>query len=541
MRASASKIRRTPLFAASVLGMMTAAILYTAVQHKTTVEFASVNNRIVAQCLGRRSKAQRLAYWKDQAGADMSTLSAGQFSEGNNASSVTYNRDIAPIVFKHCAQCHRPGEVAPFSVLTYEDIRPWAWLIGIVTANRYMPPWPPGFTSDFAFKGSRRLADEDIILIRQWIDQGALEGDPSDLPSAPNFSDGWSLGKPDLIVELPMPYTLAPVTEATSVDTYRNLVMPIPINQSRWGEAVEIHPGNKRVVHHAIMQVDRLQTGRRLDAKEPEPGFGGMDMGSTENPGGHFIGWAPGKEALKMPEGMPWPITPGTDLILQLHMLPGPHPTQVTPEIGLYFTDTPPRRQPFGLVLRNGLIDIAPGQRDYVVEQSVTIPVELEVLSVFPHAHYLGRDVRTIATPPNGKQMTLLHIKDWDFGWQDEYRFEDPVQLPAGTQISMQISYDNSADNPRNPHNPPQRVVAGNRSSDEMAIVVLQVLTDHPGDELLVREAVARHRLETNPNGWFSHNLLGISLRAQGRIEEAIEHFFTAERLNPNNTDVIYN
>ena len=238
---------------------------------------------------------------------------------------------------------------------------------------------------------------------------------------------------------------------------------------------------------------------------------------------------------------MPWRITPGTDVILQLHMLASQESEPIAPRIALYFADSPARRQPFGLVLRNGLIDIPAGERQHVVEESVTIPVDLEVLGVFPHAHYLGRDVKALATLPGGEQKTLIHISDWDFGWQDEYRYEVPVRLPAGTEVSMRFAYDNSADNPRNPHDPPQRVLGGNRSTDEMAIVVLKVVSDDPSAESRVREAVARSRLETNPEGWFSHNLLGVALRNQGRDEEAIEHFFAAERLNPNHTGVIYN
>ena len=534
---SAARIKPTHIAASLVFGTLAGGALFALVlgnsaDKTTTASVTGIANRIVSLCLGRRSKAERLAYWKQQSGIDLSQLPVS-----DAPATVTFSRDIAPILFEHCAKCHRPGEVTPFSVLTYQDVKPWAWLIGIVTANRYMPPWPPGFNGALAFKGERRLPDEDIVLIRQWLEQGAVEGDADELPPAPEFMDGWQLGTPDLVVTLKHPYSL----DAGDTDVYRNLVLPIPIERSRWVKAVEIRPGNKRVVHHAIMQIDRLQTGRRLDTAEAGVGFSGMDMGSTENPGGHFIGWAPGKASIEMPEGMPWRITPGTDLILQVHVLPTEQLETVAPQIGLYFTDTPARRQPFGLVLRNSLIDIPAGERAYTVGESVTIPVDLEVLGVFPHAHYLARDIKTLATLPDGTEKTLIHISDWDFGWQDEYRYQSPLRLPAGTRISMRFSYDNSAQNPRNPHNPPKRVTAGNRSSDEMAIVVLQVLTDRPEDESLVREAVARSRLETNPNGWFSHNLLGIALRTQGRSEEAIEHFYAAEKLNPANLSVIYN
>ena len=244
-------------------------------------------------------------------------------------------------------------------------------MIGIVTANGYMPPWPPGFEDGLSFKNARRLAERDIGLIRRWIEEGAAQGDPTELPAPPNFPDDWQLGRPDLVVGLPAPYVLP----AGHEDEYRNLVLPIPIEQSRWVKAVEIRPGNRQVVHHAIMQVDRLQTGRRLESAELGPGFSGMDMGSTENPGGHFIGWAPGKEPVEVPPDMPWRITPGTDLILQLHMLPSDQPESVNPKVGLYFTDRAASRQPFGLVLRNSSIDIPAGAQAHMVETSVTLPV----------------------------------------------------------------------------------------------------------------------------------------------------------------------
>ena len=529
---SRSRPNLSRLVAGLLLGVTAGAVLYAVALHVPGESVRSATDRIISLCLGRRSKAERLAYWKEQSGIDLSQLPVF-----DGPASVTFNRDIAPILFEHCARCHRPGEVTPFSVLTYQEVQPWAWLIGIVTANRYMPPWPPGFDTEFSFKRERHLADKDIALIRRWLEEGAVEGNPADLPAAPEFGDGWQLGEPDLVVASPTAYTLS----GGGDDDYRNLVLPIPIDRSRWVRAVEIRPGNKRVVHHAVMQIDRLQTGRRLDAAETGTGFSGMDMGSTENPGGHFIGWAPGKEPIELPPDMPWRITPGTDLILQLHMLPSAEPQTVSPKVGLYFTDRPALRHPFGLVLRNSLIDIPAGERNYVVEESVTTPVDLEILGIFPHAHYLGRDVRATATFPDGSEKTLIHIKDWDFGWQDEYLYKEPVQLPAGSRISMRLSYDNSAENPRNPNHPPKRVVGGNRSSDEMAIVVLQVLAKQPEDESLVREAVARSRLQTNPHGWFSHNLLGIALRSQGRNAEAIEHLLAAERLNPRHPGVIYN
>ena len=514
------------------LGALLGYWAYTGFEARTSPEADQLATLEFPRCLGQRSKAQRIAYWRQRTGTEPISLP----TDAGDAS-VTFNRDIAPILFERCAVCHRPGEVTPFSVLTYEDVKPWAWVIGVVTERRYMPPWPPGDRADAQFEGERKLDDAEIALIKKWIDEGAAQGDAADLPPAPNFPDTWLNGEPDLIVTLEEPFLLP----ADGVDVYRNLVLPLPVDQVRWIRSVEIKPGNKRTVHHAVMQIDRFGTGRRLDEAEPGVGFGGMEMGSTENPGGHFIGWSPGKMPNVVPEDMAWKIGPGTDIVLQLHMLPSGEVETIKPQIGLYYADKPSTRQPFSLVLRNSNIDIPAGETTYTVEDDVTLPVDLQVLGVYPHAHYLAKDVKAVAALPDGRELTLIHISDWDFGWQDEYRYSQPVELPAGTRLSMRYVYDNSAENPKNPSSPPRRVMAGNSSLDEMAILMLQVITEGPNSEAQVREAVMRSRLEKNPNSWFAHNLLGAALRAQGKTDEAIEHFLAAGELNPGYAGIAYN
>lgn len=452
------------------------------------------------------------------------------------AATVTWSRDIAPILFEHCAGCHRPDGIAPFSVLRYEDVEPWAWPIAVATAKRRMPPWPPA-PGDYAFRGERRLGDAEIALIRRWADQGAVEGDAAEAPAAPELPEGWRLGEPDLVVSLAEPYPLP----AEGGDIYRNFVLPAPVDEPRWVRAVEIEPGNKRIVHHAILQIDRLGALGRRDRLEPGPGFGGMELEPAENPGGHFIGWSPGRVPQPLPEGMAWRLEPGTDLVLQLHLLPSGEPEAVAPRVGLYFTDEPARAHPFALVVRSSDIDIPPGDDRYVVEAAVELPVDVEVLSVYPHAHYVGKEILARATLPDGRRRTLIHIPDWDFFWQDEYHYAEPVRLPAGTRVSARFVYDNSAANPRNPNNPPKRVVAGVRSTDEMAILMLQVLPERESDHALLREAVMRARLEADPQNWFAHNLLGVALRAQGRLEEAVRHFEASLAASPGHPMVLYN
>ena len=301
-------------------------------------------------------------------------------------SRVTFSKDIAPIVFEHCASCHRPGEIAPFSLLTYRDVRPWAVAIARATHARSMPPWKPEPGYGHEFVGARRLDPQQIGLIQQWVDGGAVEGDPADLPPPPVVVPGWRLGEPDLIVRLPDPYALP----AGGADILRNFVIPAPIREGRYVRAFEFHPGNSRVVHHANIRVDRTRRSRQLDAADRDPGFDGR-LTTAEFPDGHFLGWTPGQLPPPLPAGMAWRLDENSDLVVQLHLHPADTPQTVQPSIGLFFTDTPPARTPLMLRLGRQNIDIAPGDRDYVVRDSYVLPVDVDVHAVQPHAHFRAR------------------------------------------------------------------------------------------------------------------------------------------------------
>lgn len=455
----------------------------------------------------------------------------------------TFNRDIAPIVFEHCASCHHPGGSGPFSLLRYDDVRKRASQIATVTASRYMPPWlpEPGYGR---FAGDLRLGAADIELFRQWAESGTAEGDPKDLPPAPQYAEGWQLGKPDLVLMMPEAYTLT----ATGEDVFRNFVIPVPasaVTSTRYVRALEILPGNRRIVHHANIIIDRSGEARRRDAEDPDVGFSGMDVNiatSSFEPESHFLFWKPGTSEWSEPEGMAWRLDKGTDLVLNMHLQPSGKAEPVQASIGLYFTEKPPVDFPMLLQLeRDGALNIPPGTRDFAISDELRLPVDVDLLAVYPHAHYLGKEMKAWATTPGGERQWIIWIKDWDINWQAVYRYEKPLHLPRGTVITMRYTYDNSASNPRNPSRPPRRVKAGNRSVDEMGHLWIQVLpkpqaprANEKGDARLALQKVAMQaRLAKYPGDPTAHFNLGAALASEGRQPQAILHYREALKAKP--------
>jgi tetratricopeptide (TPR) repeat protein len=454
------------------------------------------------------------------------------------ATSLTYTKDIAPILFRSCAPCHRPGEAAPFSLLTYNDAKSHARLIEEVTQRRLMPPWLPA-ADDPKFADDLRLSDADIARLRDWAESGAGEGNPADLPLAPQFVEGWQLGQPDLIVKATKAYSLA----AGGSDVYWNFVFRAPVDRPRWLKAIEIRPGDKRLVHHANVMVDRGQTAR-LREKNPGDGFGGMELtieSELFDPDSHFLFWKPGSAPYVEPDGMAIPLDANSDLVLNMHLQPSGKAETLQPTLGLYFTDKPATLHPILLQMENdGGLDIRAGAKNFVVSDDFTLPVSVSLLAIYPHAHYLGKNLEATAKLPDGTSRTLIHIPNWDLNWQAVYRYSEPMTLPAGTKITMRFAYDNSADNVRNPNHPPARVVAGNRASDEMAHLWVQVLPtdgtsggDGGDPRTLIQEAMAQHHLERNPEDFEAHYNLAALLQARGDLAGSYRQFSEAVRLRP--------
>jgi hypothetical protein len=392
----------------------------------------------------------------------------------------TYCRDIAPVLKANCVTCHRPGEVAPFSLLTYKDVRKHGRLIAGIVKARIMPPWKsvPGYGE---FVGARRLTEEEVALIQKWFQAGMPEGNQKDLPEPPKFSSGWQLGTPDMVVTMPEPYKL----RAEGDDVLRNFVLPLTIPAGKYIRAVEYRPGNRRIVHHAVLAVNNAQLLQKLDDADPGPGFAQASVPGWMLPGPLGI-WTPGRQPMPLPEGfaVQWP--PAAALVLQLHLSPSGKPESEQSSIGIYFTDQPPSKRMVDVLLEDLRIDIPPGEKAYRTRDSVILPVEVDVFGLFAHMHYLGKEVKVTARLPDGTEKTLLWINDWNFKWQMYYQNVEPVRLPANTELVMECVHDNSAENPNNPSLVPQRVRWGEQTRNEMSDVLVQVIAVNESDSLLL-------------------------------------------------------
>jgi tetratricopeptide (TPR) repeat protein len=460
---------------------------------------------------------------------------------------LTFTKDIAPIVWNRCASCHRPGEIGPFSLITYDDVRRHAAQIATVTARRIMPPWKP-VEGKGDFQSGRRLTDAELQSLQQWIASGAPEGDPSALPRPPDAIDGWQLGTPDLVVHMAEEYTVP----ADGTDVFRTFVMPIPVAVARYVRALEFHPGNARVVHHANLGVDRTRSSRQLDARDPEPGYSGSMERDARYPEGQLLGWTPGQAAHPVPGGTQWRLEPGSDLVVQLHLQPTGRVERLAVTVGFFFTDAPPTRTPIGLRLGSETIEIQPGATEYIVADRYQLPVDVEVLAVQPHAHNLARRMEAKADLPDGTTRWLIAIDDWDFRWQDVYRYAEPFVLPKGTTLSMRYTYDNSAGNPRNPHRPPARVVWGQNTSDEMGDLWVQVIPRAAADEPILTADLRRKThtedlaaytklMQQDPANPLRHDAVASLYLDAGMMDEAIAEYQQSLRLNRESAPTQYN
>ena len=451
---------------------------------------------------------------------------------------ITFNKEIAPIVFQHCSPCHRPGESAPFALLGYDDVRKRAKQIVEVTQRRYMPPWLPD-PALVHFVGERRLTAEQLGLLQQWAAEGGVEGRAGDLPPRPQWNTRWHLGEPDLVVR---PHAIFRLT-ADGPNVYRNLPIPIPVNARRYVRGLEFR-ANSRAVHHAFLRFDRTGEVLALDGKDGQPGFYGLHTPKSAESPVTFASWQPGKTPRFYPADLAWPVEPNTVLVLQLHLQSIGKEEPIAPEVAFYFTDQPGTAIALKLPLDSYSLEIPPGVTNYAATDSFVLPVDVEIRSVLPHAHYLCRRMSGYAELPDGRRQWLMEIKDWDFNWQGDYEFAVPVRLPKGTKLSMEYTYDNSTNNMRNPNHPPQLVRYGMQTGDEMAelwlLAVMKSQEDlsalqtalHPrfiNDVILTGEMMLRQ----NPRDAKALVDIGSALVMAGRLPEALERLHLALQINP--------
>ncbi len=459
------------------------------------------------------------------------TLLASCLLTANTATAApTFGHDIAPIVYKNCAPCHHTGGAAPFPLVRYEDVLKRVNTVVATTRTRYMPPWLPqdGYGH---FANPQRLTTAEIATIAEWARLGAPKGPDGEIPEPPHYSDDWQLGPPDLIVESPNSFSVP----AAGPDVYWNFVFRPQIPATRYVRAMEIRPGNQKLVHHANLLIDR-------QGSAAEKGFPGMDLAifrSVFDLDSHLLFWKPGGPPLEESPGLSWRLDPGSELVLNTHFHPNGKAEQVRPSLGLYFTSDPPTRFPLVVQLEHDdALHIPAGTTDFPISDSLVLPMDADVLAVYPHAHNLAKLMEAWAILPEGSRVWLVRIPDWNLAWQSVYQYDPPLFLPKGSRIEMHYHYDNSSANLRNPNHPPIQVNGGNRTVDEMGHLWLQILPHGSGDHRReLEEAVMRHRVERNPRDFQANLNLGAVLLSRLNTQGAVTALRTAVAVQPSSVE----
>jgi hypothetical protein len=422
----------------------------------------------------------------------------------------TFTEDIAPIIYNNCTECHRAGQAAPFTLKSYNDVKKRARLITKVTEDHYMPPWHP-VEGHGKFVDERRLTTDELATLKNWHKTGMAEGPADKLPEPPKFASDWLLGKPDLIVKMPKAYTM----RADGSDIYRSFVIPLDMKEDKWVAGFEVRPSARAVLHHVIIRIDQSGEARKADGAKGTPGFSGMrgigrsSRGSRRGGSndvfsgslGGLGGWAVGGTPRILPLGLARKLPAGADLVLNSHFHPSGKEEEEQTTIGLYFTDKKPDRTLIGFQVPpvfgsiSGL-DIPAGESNYELKSKFTTPVDIDLIGVGAHMHYIGHTAKAHATLPDSTIKPLFYIDDWDFNWQGRYIYDEPIRLPAGTTVEGTVSFDNSAANPHNQFNPPRRVRWGLESSDEMGSVIFSAVPASEADLDEFNAAVRDHAVD---------------------------------------------
>ena len=395
-------------------------------------------------------------------------------TSATNRSSVTFTKDVAPIVQAHCQTCHRPGEGAPFSLLTYESARPWAKAMKRMVLERAMPPWfEDGHTEKFA--NNRSMTQAEIDTIVAWANAGAPKGDPNDLPPPKQFVEGWSIPKPDITFQLPKPF---PVPDSGVLE-YQYVILPTGFTKDTWVQYVEAAPTDRSVVHHIVAYVRRPGSNYFKDKPkgvffEAPPSKTGEKADPDDVPSDWLVGYAPGQPPDIFEHGQAKLVPVGSDLVLEVHYMPEGKATTDQSSVGLVFAKEPPKERVMTLSAINETFQIPPGDPNYRVDASFTVRHDVTLLGMHPHMHTRGKDMQYRLVFPNGETRTILNVPQYNWHWQLWYNLANPIELPKGTKIECRAHFDNSAKNPENP-DPTKTVIWGQQSFDEMMVCFFNV------------------------------------------------------------------
>jgi hypothetical protein len=353
---------------------------------------------------------------------------------------VTFAKDVAPIFNKACIECHRAGEIGPFALTSYKESRPWARSIKEKVVAKTMPPWLAD-PNHGKFANDRSLSEKEIATIADWVDGGAAEGNPKDLPPTPKFAEGWNIGKPDQIFKLPEPFAVP----ASGVVDYKYFNVATNFTEDKWVTAAEIRADKRNVVHHIIVFV--------------------MDKGQQKL----LVGWAPGEQPAQMSNGLAKKIPVGATLRFQVHYTPNGTEAKDQSYVGLIYAKEKPKNELQTMPILNGRFVIPPGDPNYQVESTFTFKDDGYIHSLMPHMHLRGKDFKYTVTYPDGKSEVILSVPKYDFSWQSNYNFTVPIRAPKGTRVDCLAHFDNSTGNKFNP-DATKEVRWGDQTWEEMMI-----------------------------------------------------------------------
>jgi copper type II ascorbate-dependent monooxygenase-like protein len=389
------------------------------------------------------------------------------------ASSPTFAKDVAPILYKNCANCHRPGEIAPMSLLTYEQARPWAKAIREQVASGQMPPWHAG-ESHGTFANDRRLSEQEKATLIAWVDSGALKGEEKDLPPAPTFADGWEIGAPDVVISMPKPYE---VKGEGTID-YQYFQVPTNFTEDKWVQAIEARPGARSVVHHILVfcrepdganpkSAPYKQVVPHMSANAHAQRPAQATEARRQNPGALIATTAPGTNAMIFKPGTALRIKAGSVLTFQLHYTTNGAAASDTSSVGFIFAKQPPQMEVRSSDFTNRIFRIPPGANNEAVESAIEFKEDVRIFALFPHTHLRGKSWEYRLIYPDGRKEVVLSVPRYDFNWQTYYIYAKPLAVPKGARLEATAHYDNSAANPWNP-DPKVMVRWGEQTWEEM-------------------------------------------------------------------------